>query len=77
MGIINHTIKACTYISLNYNFILQHEFSQPILKELLSLLSKVKGKQETQNIILSIKNILKGAKANKMFFYENGGTEKF
>ena len=75
--IINHTIKACTYISLNYDFIKQSEFSLPILKELLHLLDKVENKQDVYNIILSIKNILKGAKTNKMFFYDNGGTAKF
>lgn len=29
------------------------------------------------NIILTIKNILKGDKCNKSFFLENGGTQKF
>ena len=75
--IIRHTIKACTFISLNYDFIKQYDYSLPILKAMLLLVEKVEDKNDVYNIILTIKNILKGAKENKMFFFENGGTHKF
>ena len=41
------------------------------------LLDKMETSQDHYNIILTVKNILKGDKANKQFFYENGGTLKF
>ena len=35
------------------------------------------GKMDKYNIIYTIKNILKGDKQNKLFFLNNGGTQKF
>ena len=37
----------------------------------------MQNNDDQKNIIFIIKNILKGAKENKMFFLENGGTKKF
>lgn len=36
--IIRHTIKACTYISMNYEFIKNPSLSVDILKDMLKLL---------------------------------------
>lgn len=43
----------------------------------MELLELLKKDQDQINIILTIKNILKGHKENKSYFYENGGTLKF
>jgi hypothetical protein len=77
MEIIRHTIKACTYISMNYDFIKESKFSLAILKSMMSLLDSMKDRDDQYNIILTIKNILKGDKVNKLYFLEQGGTEKF
>jgi len=37
----------------------------------------MKSRNDQYNIILTIKNILKGDKENKRYFLENGGTQKF
>ena len=75
--IIRYTIKACTYISMNYDFIKQSIFSLDILKAMMTLLDQMTSRDDRYNIILTIKNILKGDKENKRYFLENGGTQKF
>lgn len=74
MSIIRYTIKACTYISMNYDFIRQTEFAKKILRSMMELLSKTNTKEDHYNITLTIKNILKGDKANRLFFLQQGGT---
>ena len=77
IDIIRYTIKACTYISMNYDFIRDSKFSLDILKSMMTLLDKMKNRNDQFNIILTIKNILKGDKTNKSYFLNNGGTSKF
>lgn len=60
--IIRYTIKACTYISMNYEFIKESLYSLDILKSMMRLLDKMKNRNDQFNIILTIKNILKGDK---------------
>ena len=43
----------------------------------MELLSKTNTKEDHYNITLTIKNILKGDKANRLFFLQQGGTRKF
>ena len=62
---------------MNYDFIKQSIFSLDILKAMMNLLDYMKSRDDKQNIILTIKNILKGDKENKRYFLENGGTKKF
>ena len=69
--IIRYTIKACTYISMNYEFIKSATLSVDILKEMLLLLESLPDKNDQTNIIMTIKNIIKGDKVNKQFFVDN------
>lgn len=75
--IIRYTIKACTYISMNYEFISQSKFSLNILKKMMSLLDVMAHRDDKYNIILTIKNILKGDKVNKKYFLDKYGTQRF
>mmetsp|Transcript_17153 Transcript_17153/g.26518 ORF Transcript_17153/g.26518 Transcript_17153/m.26518 type:complete len:116 (+) Transcript_17153:3965-4312(+) len=75
--IVRHTIKACTYISMNYEFIKKSELSLDILKSMMQLLDTMKTRDDQYNIILTIKNILKGDNDNRLYFFENQGTVKF
>lgn len=75
--IIRFTIKACTYISMNYDFIKRSDLSLDILKCFMKLLDQMTGKDDIYNISMAIKNILKGDKKNKKHFLDNGGTKKF
>lgn len=79
LSIIRYTLKACTYISMNYEFIRQSKFSLSILKQMMALLSlnSLDQRDDRYNIIITIKNILRGDKANKMLFLDKGGTQKF
>jgi len=77
MDIIRYTIKSCTYISMNYKFIKDARFSKDILKQMMKLLDQMTGRNDKYNIILTIKNILKGDKINKEYFLMNGGTKMF
>ena len=77
MDIIRYTIKSCTYISMNYKFIKEARFSKEILKQMMKLLDQMTGRNDKYNIILTIKNILKGDKVNKDYFLVNGGTKMF
>ena len=75
--ITRYTIKACTFISMNYDFIAQHHFSLDILRAMMKLLDQMTSSRDQYNIILTIKNILNGDKQNKLYFLDNGGTQKF
>lgn len=77
IGIIRYTIKACTYISMNYEFIKKSQYSMKILQSMMRLLDTMNTKEDKYNITLTIKNILKGDKENRMYFLVNGGTQKF
>ena len=77
MDIVRNTIKACTYISMNYEFISASEYSLEILKAFMFLLENMEEQADQTKIILTIKNILKGDKVNKLFFLEHGGTQRF
>lgn len=44
---------------------------------MLILLEKMNDRNDQFNIILTIKNILKGDKVNKLYFLDFGGTQKF
>ena len=77
IGIIRYTIKACTYISMNYEFIKKSQYSMKILQSMMRLLDTMNTKEDKYNITLTIKNILKGDKENRMYFLINGGTQKF
>ena len=77
IDIIRYTIKACTYISMNYKFINDSKFSLNILKSMMILLDQMQSRDDRYNIILTIKNILKGDKINKSYFLHQGGTAKF
>ena len=74
MDIIRYTIKACTYISMNYKFIKDSKFSMDILEHMMLLYDQMTKRNDKYNIILIIKNILKGDKVNKEYFLKNGGT---
>jgi len=65
LDIVRFTIKACTYISMNYDFINAPTYSVPIIKEFIRLIDELKQRNDQYNIIYAIKNILKGAKENK------------
>ena len=75
--ITRYTIKACTYISMNYDFIKQSHLSLDILQAMMELLKTMNQRDDQYYIILTIKNILKGDKLNKKYFLDNGGTQKF
>lgn len=77
MDIVRHTIKACSYISMNYEFISDSKFSLEVLKSLMSLLEKSEEAADQFSIIMTIKNMLKGDKVNKLFFLDHGGTKRF
>ena len=68
---------------MNYDFIKMKDLSLKILKSMLNLLDEMEidedflGKWDRYNIIVTIKNILKGDKENKMYFLDHGGTQKF
>ena len=68
---------------MNYDFIKMKDLSLKILKSMLNLLEEMEtdedflGKWDRYNIIVTIKNILKGDKENKMYFLDHGGTQKF
>ena len=62
---------------MNYEFIKQPDLSLDILKSMMLLLDQMKSRDDKYNIILTIKNILKGDNDNRMYFYENQGTVKF
>ena len=62
---------------MNYNFIKHPDLSLQILKSMMALLDYMDQRDDRYNIILTIKNILKGDKENKRYFLDNGGTKKF
>ena len=62
---------------MNYNFIKKSDLSLQILKSMMALLDVMEKRDDRYNIILTIKNILKGDKENKKYFLDNGGTTKF
>ena len=62
---------------MNYNFIKHPDLSLQILKSMMALLDSMEQRDDKYNIILTIKNILKGDKENKRYFLDNGGTKKF
>ena len=63
--IVRFTIKGCTFISMNYDFINAPSYSVPILKEFINLIDHFTCRNDQFNIIYAIKNILKGSKENK------------
>ena len=73
--ILRNTVKACTYLSMNYKFVSTH-LSLEILKNLMTFMHVFKG-EDRFNLIFSITNILKGDKENKKYFFENGGATYF
>ena len=46
MDIIRGTIKACTYMSMNYEFIKESQYSKIILEAMLLLLSQMKDRND-------------------------------
>ena len=46
IDIIRYTIKACTYISMNYEFIKESQFSLDILKSMMTLLDKMNNRND-------------------------------
>lgn len=44
---------------------------------MMALLDHMEKRDDRYNIIMTIKNILKGDKENKKYFLDNGGTKKF
>ena len=48
-----------------------------VLKAMMQLLDKLTNTHDQNYITLTIRNLMKGDKKTKMFFYENGGTAKF
>ena len=62
---------------MNYEFIKNKDFSLKILSSMIFLFQQLKNNEDQRNIIFIIKNILKGAKENKLFFLENDGTQNF
>ena len=56
---------------MNYEFIKSATLSVDILKEMLLLLESLPDKNDQTNIIMTIKNIIKGDKVNKQFFVDN------
>ena len=65
-------MKACTYLSMNYEFV-STSLSLDVLKNLMPLMKDFEG-DDQHNLIFSIANILKGEKANKSYFCDNGGS---
>jgi hypothetical protein len=41
INVVRDTIKACTYISMNYDFVKQSQFSLIVLQALMMLLDKM------------------------------------
>ena len=72
---MKNTVKACTYLSMNYEFV-STKLSLDVLKNLLPLLDKFTGVDKI-NLIYSISNILKGDNSNKLFFFEHNGSTSF
>lgn len=66
---MRNTVKACTYLSMNYEFV-STNLSLDILKNLMPLLNTFSGTDQ-YNLIFTIANILKGDPQNKMYFYEH------
>ncbi|CDW78052.1 UNKNOWN [Stylonychia lemnae] len=73
--IIKNTVKACTYLSMNYEFV-SSKLSLDVLKNLMPLLTIFQG-DDKLHLIYSISNILKGDNDNKMFFFEKDGSSMF
>lgn len=70
--VIAHTVQAVSYLSMNFGFI-SDQRTQPILRRLLTLL--LKEQTDKEGILLAIRNLLRGDKASKMWFYKAGGTK--
>lgn len=60
---------------MNYEFV-SLSLSKNILEKLMPLLQQFSGSDKL-NLIFTITNILKGDKANKMYFFEQGGSTYF
>jgi len=73
--ILRNTVKACTYLSMNYEFVSTY-LSLEILKNLIPFLYVFQD-EDKMNLIFSISNILKGDKQNKQYFFDNGGSSYF
>ena len=79
--IIKDTVRAVTYLSMNYVFV-NSQISIEVLKRLMPLLTVLQESGEAKlstsvNLIFSIANIVKGDSQNKKYFYEQGGTTIF
>ena len=62
------TIKACTYVSMNYDFVNEEAYSGPILCTFMELIDIMEQRNDQYNIIQTIRNILKGCEENKSKF---------
>ena len=75
--IVRFTIKGCTFISMNYEFINAPSYCVPILKELINLIEHFNCRNDKYNLIYAIRNILKGSKENKQAFMDMDFAKKF
>jgi len=73
--IIKNTVRSCTYLSMNYQFI-STQLSLEVLRNLMHLLPLFQGTDRV-NLFFSISNILKGLKQSKELFIEQGGADLF
>lgn len=78
--IIRNSVKAVSYLSMNYDFVNQ-PISLDILRNLMPLLDMFHNdpanSKHIANLIFSISNIVKGDPANKRYFFEQGGCSRF
>lgn len=58
LDIVKNTVKACTYLSMNYEFV-SSKLSLDVLQNLMPLMYNFQG-NDKMNLIYSISNILKG-----------------
>ena len=75
---IEYILQACTYFSMNGNFVAYHTDSIVIMNSLLGILKShsimsILNFQDKLNIIHIIKNVVKGPYESKKHFYNNKG----
>jgi hypothetical protein len=79
--ILGNTVKACTYLTMDYEFV-NRPLSLDLLMRLVPLIDYFAAdinidSRNIINLIFSISNIVKGSNANRVYFFEQGGAEKF
>jgi len=71
--ILRNTVKACTYLSMNYEFVAKSH-SLDVLKNLMTLMDDFDGNDKV-NLTFIFANILKGTREKKEYFLQNKGVD--